>query len=711
MGGGGQFRDDGSFGANCSVFNFNPYNYYQTPQERYSATAIGRYAINDHIEAYARATFAATNIRQQIAPSGVFGNLFNVPLSNPFISASARATIIRDAEAFRAGGGATAGRWTDTNNNGIVDAADTLQMSIRRRTVEFGERSTTYDNNTFQFVVGATGEFLDGWNWDVSAQMGQADRSNVSAGYTNVANIQQALNTTNGTTCRGTSDPACVPINLFGGFGSITPAMAGYSSATAIETQSYTQSIFNANLGGPLHGFQSPLADAPVSLSVGYEYRAEDAVSTPDECLKLAPTSCLGGAGGNTLPVAGGFKVNEVFIESSVPLVADKPFFQNLNLELGYRLANYDLTGQNTTWKAGVDWAIVDSFRFRAMVQQAARAPNVGELFSPFVTGLRNSGFDPCSVKQPVSGRTDTLRARCAATGMRPQDVFTVQDIVAGQIGTFEGSDPNNPPSPEQADTTTIGFVWRPTFGGFLKNTAVTLDWYDINVKDTIGIGAPQEVLDGCYRDNIASFCSQIVRINGDLATPGAGVRLLTTNLEFQRAAGYELGVSTGFDLESLGLDSKWGSVRFTYNANLYTKQESQTTADSAIIDCNGLYGSTCDPIHTFRSVQRTVWAVGDWQFSYLWRHQSGLELEEALKPDIFDAFEEIEAYNYIDLAASWDVNSSITATFSVANVFDKDPPIIGNETGTTSYNSGNTFPSNFDTLGRVFAVGLNLKF
>ena len=49
--------------------------------------------------------------------------------------------------------------------------------------------------------------------------------------------------------------------------------------------------------------------------------------------------------------------------------------------------------------------------------------------------------------------------------------------------------------------------------------------------------------------------------------------------------------------------------------------------------------------------------------------------------------------------------------TASVANVFDEDPPIIGNETGTTSYNSGNTFPSNYDTLGRVYALGINVKF
>jgi iron complex outermembrane recepter protein len=714
MGGNGQFREDGTFGANCSTFNFNPYNYYQTPQERYSATAIARYDINDHVEAYARATFAATNIRQQIAPSGVFGNLFNVPLNNPYLPAGARATIIAQAEAFRANPlNSTAGRWTDVNGNGIVDAADTLQLSIRRRTVELGERSTTYDNNTFQFITGLKGDlgtFLPDWTWDASVQMGQADRTNVSAGYTNVANIQNALNATSTTLCAN-GDSTCVPINIFGGFGSITPAMAAYASGTALEQQNYTQSVATATLGGPVYGLKSPAAESPVSVVFGYEYRNETGKTTPDECLKLAPTSCLGGAGGNTLPVAGGFTVNEVFTEVGVPLIAGKPLFESLSLEFGYRVANYDLTGQNTTWKAGVDWALTDTFRFRAMQQKAARAPNVGELFAPLVTGLRNSGVDPCSDQQPVAGRTATLRAICQSTGQSVGAVWNVQNIVVGQVGTFEGSDPTRPPSPEEADTTTIGFVWRPTFGGFFKNTVISLDYYDIKVNDYIGLGQPQEVLDGCYKDNKPEFCSLIVRINGDLATPGSGIKLLTTNLDYLQSTGFDLGISTKFDLESLGLDSKWGSISVSYNANLYTANESRTNPTSNVIDCNGFYGTSCDPTHSYRSVQRTTWSFGDYQLSYNWRHSSALKVEEAEKSGVFAAFQEIEAYDYIDISASWDVNSVISLTASVANAFDKEPPIVGNTIGTTAYNSGNTFPSNFDVLGRVYGLGINVKF
>jgi len=54
-----QFRDNGDLIAGqCARFNFNPFNYYQTPQERWQATTIGSYDFNDNVEFYARATFS-----------------------------------------------------------------------------------------------------------------------------------------------------------------------------------------------------------------------------------------------------------------------------------------------------------------------------------------------------------------------------------------------------------------------------------------------------------------------------------------------------------------------------------------------------------------------------------------------------------------------------------------------------------------------------
>jgi outer membrane receptor protein involved in Fe transport len=52
-----------------------------------------------------------------------------------------------------------------------------------------------------------------------------------------------------------------------------------------------------------------------------------------------------------------------------------------------------------------------------------------------------------------------------------------------------------------------------------------------------------------------------------------------------------------------------------------------------------------------------------------------------------------------------------VSLSFGVTNVTDEDPPVVGNEAGTTSANSGNTFPSVYDVLGRVFAAGVKVRF
>jgi hypothetical protein len=46
-----------------------------------------------------------------------------------------------------------------------------------------------------------------------------------------------------------------------------------------------------------------------------------------------------------------------------------------------------------------------------------------------------------------------------------------------------------------------------------------------------------------------------------------------------------------------------------------------------------------------------------------------------------------------------------------IANVADEDPPILGNNTGSTRANSGNTFPSLYDTMGRVYNLSVKLSF
>lgn len=715
----GQFRNDGTLGANCGVFNFNPYNYYQTPQERWGATALGHVEFNDHAEVYGRMTFTNTKVRQQIAPSGVFGSPLWTPLANPFLSAQARAAIITAANTGRTAVNPTTGapaptvvatgafpNWRDLNGNGVVDAADDLNIVYRRRTVEFGERSSTYENTTWQVMMGVRGEIMGDWDYDVSFQRGQSDRDVTSAGYTNVANIANAVNAVSTTTCR-TGGSSCVPINLFGGFGAITPAMAAYSSATALENQIRTQQIVSASVSGPVEAFKLPTADNALALSFGAEYREEKAETEPDECLKLAPASCLGGAGGNTLPVKGRYNVKEFFGEAILPLVNGVTGVQSLDLELGFRSSDYNITGSNETWKAGLSWRPVDSILVRAMAQRAVRAPSIGELFAPLTASLANATLDPCSIRNATAlAGNATLRARCQATGMTAAQVGTVEDIVSGQINTFSGSDLARPPAPEEADTKTLGIVWTPNFGGAISRAVFSVDYYDIDIKQVIGTFGPQETLDACYGLGDTGACSKIVRVGGTLTLPGSGIQLYTTNLEYLRAEGVEVSATLGFDLGDAG------ELTFQTAINKYLTNESLSSGVSDVIDCNGYYGTQCgNPLPEMRWIQRTTWNRGPFGVSLLWRHLGSTKVEPVQISDTFGQFQSIGSYNYFDLSASWQYNDNFSVQLSARNVTNEDPPVVGNEAGTTSANNGNTFPSVYDTLGRVYAIGVNVKF
>jgi len=709
-GGSLQFRNDGTVGERCSRFNFSPFNYFQTPQQRFVAMATGRYEINESAEVYTRANFAAINVRQQVAPSGVFGNVFEVPLMNPFLSDVARQAIIDNVNGSldpEGGFGLAEAGVNDLNENGVFDMADSITTPVRRRTLELGTRSTNYDSNNFQFVFGLRGNLVADWDYDVSYSHAEAERTNVSAGYTNVSNIALALNTVSADTCTtpgGQTTNGCVPIDLFStGFGSITPEAAAFNSATALDLRQYTQDIVTATTTGSLP-FTLPTAETPIAAAFGLEYRQETGKTEPDECLKEAPSSCLGGAGGNQLPVGSSFDVYEAFAEGFIPLAQGVTGAEDLQLEVGFRFADYSSVGQNETWKAGVNWEVVPGFRARIMQQQAVRAPNIAELGSPVTLGLSDASFDPCS-----NGNPDPISAEladlCVATGVLPARVGLVNDIVSNQISIFSGTDQDNLPDAETADTLTAGFVWQTPSFGSMTGGVVTFDYFDIEITDVIGEFSAQEILDNCYINGDLGECGKINRIGGSLSTVGAGIDLFTTNLDFVRTEGLDFNVDTDWDI------GEFGELGVSFTSTYLLTQESQSSSTVAVIDCLGKFGNDCQPTPELRFNTRGTWREGPFTASLQWRYLGEVEIQESQKAGTFDDFETIDAINYFDLSGQYAINDTLTLSANIRNLLDEEPPLVGNGAGATARNSGNTFPGTYDTLGRTFTVGVRAAF
>jgi outer membrane receptor protein involved in Fe transport len=165
------------------------------------------------------------------------------------------------------------------------------------------------------------------------------------------------------------------------------------------------------------------------------------------------------------------------------------------------------------------------------------------------------------------------------------------------------------------------------------------------------------------------------------------------------------------------------------FNGNYTRSSKFAASATAAFRECVGFYSANCglalgqiQPKFSFN--QRTTLNFDDIDVSLLWRHIDGVKYEPGL-PVLFNGavrgtgplvgrsfnFNRISAYDYFDLTARFHLTDNFEVTMSAFNLFDKKPPVVGGQAGTTNANSGNTFPSIYDVVGRRYAVTGRLKF
>ena len=711
-------------------FNFNPYNIFQTPLKRKSAYAALNYELADGVEVYARGMFANNEINSIIAPSGIFGNTLTIPANNPYLNSTIRDQICT-AEAIPLG--------ATCNNNPALPLP-----GVYRRLVELGPRIGNYQNNVYDARVGVRADLTSSLNFDVNASYGRSEQTQTNSGYVLNSRVQQALNANNTTTCTVTTGN-CVPLNLFGPSGSITAAQVAFlqgSSSTRINTE---LSQIRGLLSGDL-GFTVPSASNPVSFALGAEYRKYTYERLPDA--RAQDPSELGGAGGAVLPFSGGYDVKEVYGELIAPIAADKPFFNELTLEAGVRYSSYKIKAPGnpsfaaTTYKGGITWEPVQSLRLRGNYQRAVRAPNIGELFAPVVTGLTNLTVDPCA---GTTATNATLAAVCLAQGAPAARVTagTIPNPTAGQANGTGGGNINL--RPEIANTFTVGAVFTPS--NLVPGLTLSIDYYNIKINNAITAATPADALNACFAapSTTSAACLAIRRnpTTGGLSGPTGTVKGLpqpTTNLGRLATDGVDLTADWKHQFGNVKLN-----VNFVGNWTRHLQFKASPSATSVNRDCVGYYSANCgvslgqiQPQYSFN--QRTTLGVDGVNLSLLWRYIAPVNYEgaasdylargftaanrflysgvvtnqapatSALAGQTFN-FNHIRAYHYFDLNLQFDVTSKFQLTLGAQNLFNVKPPIVGGQAGSTTANAGNTFPSTYDTLGRSFSAAVRVHF
>lgn len=692
-------------------YNFNPINLFQSPLERYSLYGQTKYELTDKIEVYSEAMFVKTSVNLNLAPAGVFGSALQVPLNSPFLSAQQRTTLCTAAI------GRPGGLPVGADCGASIAAGTQVTVGVLRRFTEAGPRVIEYDTNMFHFSGGIRGELTPSLLWDVSGAYGESDWTQARTGWGLLSRVRAGV-----LGCPAGSPAGCVPVNLFGPEGSITSQMLNYIDAPTYSFADTTFTTVQGSISGDV-GVSSPFATTPIGGAVGVEYRQYNAGSRGDATSAI-PGEVLG-AGAAALPVGGSFDSYEAFFEVAVPILEDRPFVDSLSFEGGARLADYSTSGSNWTWNAGGSWAPVSDIKFRAVYAEAARAPNISELFQPQVTALTGRSSDPCQgTLANISARGSNFQALCLAqlaqVGAPASLLGTIPGPAAGQIQSTQGGNPDL--DPEVATTTTIGVVFTPSF---MPNITASIDYFKIKVEDAITTPSQSDVIDGCFQASpLAAQCSQIFRnpLTGSLSGPADttfGPVLALSNLGLIETSGVDVSLMATHDFDL-------GRLSLAFNGTWTEEFLFQATPLSINRQCMGYYSVSCGtPQPEFGANTRATFSTDTTDLSVLWRYISSTEVEprapspqapvgtptNAGPANIVGGYREIDAYNWIDLAARHRFGDNLTLTLTVQNLLDKGPPDVGNSIGTPASNSGNTFPTLYDPLGRRFTLGFNLAF
>ena len=494
-------------------FNFAEYNLILTPSTRKSVFSQGRIELGESTTAYVRALFNRRESANQAAPEPIFlgpdagtGNPYaddiRISASNPFNPFG--------FDLISSGPGANL-------------------VLIGRRPVEGGPRRFEQVVDTWYFGTGLEGSWdLGGrsllWDLNYARSSNQAEQTNF--GSYNIRRIAQGL----GPLSACQADPQCVPINIFGGPGTLTREMLDYIQPVVRDSSENNIELISGNLTGDLFS----LPAGALSFATGFEHRRLDGFYRPDALTVAGEYN-----GVPSRPTSGEYDVTEYYVELNAPIY--EAGSSRLDLSVAGRYSDYSTFGGETTGKLGLRWQINEQFLLRGTFAEGFRAPSIGELFgsaSRFDAQLD----DPCLIS--LSGAPPA--ANCAAFG-----VPAGAQQANSQISVTTGG--NAELQPEMVDSTSAGFVWSPGFAensGWSQRLDIEFAWYQHELEGGIQAIDAQTQLNLCVAGGPSSpFCEGITRASTG-GINGFDNRL--QNLGSIETSGYDIDI--GWTLPETGL-------------------------------------------------------------------------------------------------------------------------------------------------------------
>ena len=628
---------------------------------------------------------------------------------------------------------------------GALGAVDTLPIvSVR------GDRNITdVEQSQIRFVGGVRGDMpfmkfghIDDWSFDAyfsyslsegkSARYGvREDRLEYALGYYSSTSTPCDNDLAN--PLRADAAAGCVPVNMYapslypvgevvGDFG--TQAERDYLFDTRNFDTEYEQTIFSVYANGDVLN----LPAGSVALGLGYEFRNDEISSNPDD---VARDGLFWGFFSDK-GAQGSRDVHELFGEIEIPILANKPFATELNLNLSARLTDDEYYGDNSTESVKIGWRPVESLLIRGTWGTAFRAPNLRELFLGGSTGFLNVA-DPCYIPEvaidnltgeynPENDQRDPLiLANCAATGVDPTIAnnggFNTFSVEVQQGGSLELA-------PEESESWTVGFSYEQDFTNDF-DLSFGMTYYEIDITNTVIEPSTGFIIGDCYGDETGNatsvFCGRITRDLSDPTNPEItfmDLGFINRDQETARGIDYNLFFR---DTINLGVPIQ---TSLTLTASKLLERSTEFVNGDGSVDFEEYRGEWGFPEWQAQAALRLAW--NDFSFTWETRYLDGVTQDiESIDPfgtiesgsdTCFGPPDDVLCRDYAETGSY--LRHSISLFYSadtwtvgggIRNAFDKAPPRVD---GSEVLSFSNTpIGYGYDLQGRVFFLDVAYRF
>ncbi len=689
--------------------------------ERWSVNVNFKYEISSEAELFFEGKYVSTSAEFQAQPN-TFYDLLTIRADNPFITPELEQFV---APLFF--------------GDGVEEG-----FYITRDPADLGPNRNRNETETLRFVAGLRGDITDHLSYEISGNYGKFDLTVNDANRVITDRFFAAIDVTTDAAgnaiCRSDIDPTapattpfgipagspgfltfnpgdgqCRPANILGGVGAISQDAIDFITTTTVNEFELEQLVFNAVFTGDTGAFLE-LPGGPIGFAGGFEFREEVSRSTFDPLiLGILPVSTdIGNAGDfvgdlrddqnslvfdpatETANAGGEFTVFELFGEVRLPLLANVPFAEVLEVSAAARYADYSTSGGNFTWNVGGLYAPTEDILFRATYAQAVRAPNINELFDP-AQGAFFRPVDPCDINV-INGIDDAAasslrQANCTAffaglgaDGFDPRDTnddgleadgitaisaTSPYEYVDPLTARFSGTQAGNPDlDVETATTWTVGAQITPRF---LPGFIVSVDYYNIEIEDAINNVSAQDIVDNCVDSSSIDnqFCPLIER---NPFTGGfTGLEQVLLNFARRETAGIEAVAQYSFDL---------GDHGFTINASgtwVDKLDDFFDPSDQTLVDPE--LGELQRPEWAGRASLTWEWSKLSLTWSTTYLDSQGLravEIEDVVGnggQNFYTPENGLSSNAFIhDISFTYDLNDTVDIYGGVNNVFDRNP-------------------------------------